>query len=140
MLEVESIHSKAERKKREKIPKRVTKINSSFFVIVIAGLIGIFGLKRIITNETMMLLFNIIMALVNAFRNPIIASFAFQVNRQIQRESVEDRRRREIEDALKKRAEGRRPDEENQENQVHVTINNSSVFGEEDFRLESLNR
>ena len=44
-------------------------------------------------------------ALVNALRNPIFATWAIKVNKQIQRETVEDRRKKEIENARKKRAE-----------------------------------
>ena len=42
-------------------------------------------------------------AIVNAIRNPLISRLAFHVNRQIIRQTVEDRRKCEIEEALKKR-------------------------------------
>ena len=56
-----------------------------------------------LTHETHVILMTVPNLLVNALRNPIIARFAFQVNRAIQKETVEDRRQAEIRLALRKR-------------------------------------
>ena len=52
-----------------------------------------------------MLLLALPNAVVTALRNPLIAKLAFHVNRQIMRQTVEDRRKCEIEEALQKRLE-----------------------------------
>ena len=49
---------------------------------------------------------------VAALRNPAIARFAFQVNQQIQKESVDNRRQQEIQEALERRQERKRAREE----------------------------
>ena len=92
------------------------------------------------------------MYLVNAVRNPIIATFTFQVNSQILRESVEDRRKKEIQEAFEKRAERQRQNqifiEENaltdEENQIHnednlesVGVSDWSVQDRESYRLKT---
>ena len=99
--------SEEERKKREKIPKRATIINSCMFIpftvfslVVVKG----FGLSLeikalLVTSATFVL----------AARNPVIARFAFQVNNQIQKESVEKRRQVEIQEALERKKERDKP-------------------------------
>ena len=56
-----------------------------------------------LTHETHVILMTLPNLLVDALRNPIIARFAFQVNQAIQKETVEDRRKAEIQNALRKR-------------------------------------
>ena len=57
--------------------------------------------------ETKVIIITIPNLLVNALRNPIIARFAFRVNRSIQKETVEDRRQAVILAARKKREQRR---------------------------------
>ena len=92
--------------KREKIPKRATLINTCLFVpwFVYGAILGnSFGLDL----ETKVLALTLPNTIVNALRNPLIARFAFHVNKQILRQTVEDRRKHEIEEALQKRQERR---------------------------------
>ena len=104
--------SDEEKRQRERIPKRVTMINSSLMIFALActSIKNWFDMDL----ETRVLALVIPISLVNALRNPIVSAFAFRLNRQIQRESVEDKRQKEIQDALKKRAERRKAKEENQ--------------------------
>ena len=99
--------SDQERQRREKIPKRATIINSCMFIpftvfslVVVKG----FGLSLefkglLVTSATFVV----------AARNPVIARFAFQVNKQIQKESVEKRRQAEIQEALERKQERDKP-------------------------------
>ena len=99
--------SEQERQRREKIPKRATIINSCMFIpftvyslVVVKG----FGLSLeikalLVTSATFVV----------AARNPVIARFAFQVNKQIQKESVEKRRQAEIQEALERKQERDKP-------------------------------
>ena len=57
--------------------------------------------------ETKVIIITIPNLLVNALRNPIIARFAFRVNRSIQKETVEDRRQSVILAARKEREQRR---------------------------------
>ena len=57
--------------------------------------------------ETKVIIITIPNLLVNALRNPIIARFAFRVNRSIQKETVEDRRKSVILAARKEREQRR---------------------------------
>ena len=100
----EGVITLATRKQREKIPKRATMINTLLFIPWIAYT-AIIGSDSEMDLETRVLLVAFPNVLVNALRNPLIAAFAFQVNSQIKLESVEDRRKREIEMALKNRAD-----------------------------------
>jgi len=91
-----------DKKRREKIPKRATLINTCLFVpwfVYTAVLRNSFGIDL----ETRMFLIPLSNAVANAVRNPLIGRLAFHVNRQIIRQTVEDRRKCEIEEALKKR-------------------------------------
>ena len=91
-----------DKQKREKIPKRATLINTCLFVpwfVYTAVLGNSFGIDL----ETRMFLIPLSNAVANAVRNPLIGRLAFHVNRQIIRQTVEDRRKCEIEEALKKR-------------------------------------
>ena len=91
-----------DKKRREKIPKRATLINTCLFVpwfVYTAVLGNSFGIDL----ETRMFLIPLSNAVANAVRNPLIGRLAFHVNRQIIRQTVEDRRKCEIEEALKKR-------------------------------------
>ena len=100
-----------ERQKREKIPKRATFISSCMFVPFTAtSLIFVFGFDLSLEVKTATVAMG--NALVAAMRNPVIARFAFQVNQQIQKESVDKRRQQEIQEALERRQEQRRAREE----------------------------
>ena len=91
-----------ERRKREKIPKRATIISSCMFVPFTAtSLIFVFGFDLSLEVKTATVAMG--NALVAAMRNPVIARFAFQVNQQIQKESVDKRRQQEIQEALERR-------------------------------------
>ena len=102
-----------DKQRREKIPKRATLINTCLFVpwfVYTAVLGNAFGIDL----ETRMLLMLLPNAVVNAVRNPLIGRLAFIVNRQIIRQTVEDRRKCEIEEALKKRNQEQQMKQENQ--------------------------
>ena len=98
-----TIVSEAESKKREKIPKRATLINTCLFLPLLAYT-GVIGNSSDMSLETRSLLVTIPNAVVNALRLPIVASWAFQANRQIGQETVNDRRNQEIKEALRKKA------------------------------------
>ena len=98
------IDTAEERQRREKIPKRATIINTSLFIFA-ASLSIIVTIQSNWEPEEKNFTMTISSAIVNALRNPIIACWAFQVNRQIRQETVDDRRNKEIQEALKKRAE-----------------------------------
>ena len=106
--------SQEDKVKREKIPKRATIINSSFFVLfIITAILAILAKLDLETKTLLTALPNVIAI---AFRNPIIGRFAFHVNNQIMRQTVEDRRNDEIKAALQKREE-RRKQKEQRENE-----------------------
>ena len=91
-----------DKQRREKIPKRATLINTCLFVpwfVFMAVLGNSFGFDL----ETKVLILALPNALIIALRNPLIARLAFHVNRQIIRQTVEDQRKYEIEEALQKR-------------------------------------
>ena len=100
-----------ERRKREKIPKRATIISSCMFVPFTAfSLIILNGFDLNLEQKALLVTFgNVVVA---ALRNPAIARFAFQVNQQIQKESVDKRRQQEIQEALERRQERKRAREE----------------------------
>ena len=101
--------------RREKIPKRATLINTCLFIpwFAYSAVLGnSFGFDL----ETKVLLLAIGNAVVIALRNPLIARLAFHVNRQIIRQTVEDRRMCEIEEALQKRREQQMKKEEQSNN------------------------
>ena len=100
--------------RREKIPKRATLINTCLFIpwFVYSAVLGnSFGFDL----ETKVLLLALPNVIVTALRNPLIARLAFHVNRQIMRQTVEDRKKFEIEEALWKRRE-RKMKKEDQSN------------------------
>ena len=110
-----------DKQRREKIPKRATLINTCLFVpwfVYTAVLGNAFGIDL----ETRMLLMLLPNAVVNAVRNPLIGRLAFHVNRQIIRQTVEDRRKYEIEEALEKRRERQRMKGEEGEQQSHPRL------------------
>ena len=110
-----------DKQKREKIPKRATLINTCLFLpwsVLTAVISNSFGLDL----ETKVLLVTIPNAVVNALRNPLIGRLAFHVNRQIIRQTVEDRRKYEIEEALEKRRERQRMKGEEGEQQSHPRL------------------
>ena len=108
--------------RREKVPKRATIINTCLFVVVTVLSIIFIGQSEV-DPETKTFMAAISSTIMMALRNPIIACWAFQVNRQIRRETVEERRNKEIEEALKKRAERR-----NQARADQVPESNTSNF------------
>ena len=93
-----------DRKRRERLPKRATLINTCLFVPWIAYS-AIFGNAAGLDLKAKTIWVTVPNALVNALRNPIFATWAIKVNQQIRLETVEDRRAKEIEDAKKRRAE-----------------------------------
>ena len=110
-----------DKQKREKIPKRATLINTCLFLpwsVLTAVISNSFGLDL----ETKVLLVTIPNAVVNALRNPLIGRLAFHVNRKIMRQTVEDRRKYEIEEALEKRRERQRMKGEEGEQQSHPRL------------------
>ena len=96
---------KKDRGKLEKIPKRAAMINITIAYVWISFACVSYALK----NEEDKLAFRrLFAATLNAFRNLIIARFAFQINEQIKKANVEKRRKWEIEHAMKERDERRR--------------------------------
>ena len=119
-----------DKQRREKIPKRATLINTCLFVpwfVYTAVLGNAFGIDL----ETRMLLMLLPNAVVNAVRNPLIGRLAFHVNRQIIRQTVEDRRKCEIEEALKKRNQER----PRTTNETRAPINQSTNPEQEIFTI-----
>ena len=113
-----------DKQKREKIPKRATLINTCLFLpwsVLTAVISNSFGLDL----ETKVLLVTIPNAVVNALRNPLIGRLAFHVNRKIMRQTVEDRRKYEVEEALQKRREQQLKKEEQSNNPTKgiMTVN-----------------
>ena len=105
-----------ERKRREKIPKRATMINCG--LMIFALIVSAIPLKSFdLDLETRTLLLVVPVSLLNAIRNPLIARLAFQVNRKIRQESVEERRQAEIKTALEKRTERQKANEVDVENE-----------------------
>ena len=100
--------SEQERQRLEKIPKRATFINSCMCIPFFAFTLIIFNVFDL-SMEIKALLVNVGNILVIATRNPVIARFAFQVNQQIKKESVEQRRQSEIQEALKRKQERDQP-------------------------------
>ena len=93
-----------EQKKRQRIPKRVTLINTCIFFVwlVITGIV-ISGFGQDLVGALFWV--DLINLILNGIRNPIIAAFAFNANNQIRRETIDDRRKSEIAFALRKKAE-----------------------------------
>ena len=119
-----------DKQRREKIPKRATLINTCLFVpwfVYTAVLGNSFGIDL----ETRMFLIPLSNAIANAVRNPLIGRLAFIVNRQIIRQTVEDRRKCEIEEALKKRNQER----PRTTNETRAPINQSTNPEQEIFTI-----
>ena len=113
-----------DKQRREKIPKRATLINTCLFVpwfVFMAVLGNSFGFDL----EIKVLILALPNALIIALRNPLIARLAFHVNRQIMRQTVEDRRKYVIEEALEKRREQqmKKDEESNNPTQGIITPN-----------------
>ena len=75
-------------------------VSFGFFLAIIGRLIDL-------PLETKVIIITIPNLLVDALRNPIIARFAFRVNKIIQKETVEDRRQAVILAARKRREQRR---------------------------------
>ena len=91
-----------ETRARDQIAKRAIYINFLFFIpyIVYSGIIG----KAFDLDLEMKVIFVSIPCNISiAIRNPVITRFAFRVNQRIQRNTIEDRRQAEINEALRKR-------------------------------------
>ena len=120
------IITQEEIQRREKIPKRATKINIGLMVLALVCIV-IANMTFVMGEEAKVLLIVVVLSLAKALCNPLITRFAFQVNQQIQQKTVEDRRQQEIEEALKKRDERRKArEEQNQENQIQTLPGSSS--------------
>ena len=100
------IVTEEEIQRREKIPKRATIINTCIFIIA-AVLSMILIAQSDFDQEGKTFVVTMFIAIVNALRNPLVVSWTFQVNQQIRQETVDEKRNKEIEEALKKRAERR---------------------------------
>ena len=100
------IVTEEEIQRREKIPKRATIINTCIFIIA-AVLSMILIAQSDFDQEGKTFVVTMFIAIVNALRNPLVVSWTFQVNQQIRQETVDERRNKEIEEALRKRAERR---------------------------------
>ena len=87
--------STEEQKKRQRIPKRVTLINTCIFLVwlAITGIV-ISGFGQDLVGA--LLWVDLINLILNGIRNPIIAAFAFNANNQIRRETIDDRRKSEM--------------------------------------------
>lgn len=101
--------------RREKIPKRATLINTCLFVPWFVYM-AVFGNSFGLGTETRMFFVALPNCIVNAVRNPLISRLAFHVNKQIIRQTVEDQRKYEIEEALQKRQEQRLKNEKHSSN------------------------
>ena len=97
------IVSSEEQKKRQRIPARVTLINTCiFFIWLVVTKICLSGFGQDLIGALFWI--DLIFLILNGIRNPIIVAFAFNANDQIKRETVEDRRQMEIKLALHKKA------------------------------------
>ena len=128
-----------EKKRREKIPKRATKINVGLMVFALACAI-ITGTSFDMNVESQILLPVVPISLVIALRNPLVARFAFQVNQQILQESKNQRRQKEIKDALKKRAERQEAREQIDLQEIQVQPVFSIEISEEVNKMRYLER
>ena len=81
------IVSAEEQIKRQRIPKRVTLINTCIFFVclVITGIV-VSGFGQDLVGALFLL--DLINLILNGIRNPIIAAFAFNANNQIRRETI----------------------------------------------------
>ena len=95
--------SEKERRKLDRIPRRAIIINSVLTVIMFS-----FQLSQFIEEpEDKVTVHRTTGYVICALRNLLIARLAFQVNRQIKKETVADRRRLEIQQAKQRREERR---------------------------------
>ena len=92
-----------ERKKREKVARQATAINTVTVLVPWIVFTFIAGNFVDLMSKCMVLAF--MFSLINALRN--ITKFACRVNQQVRQETVEDRRQREIQDAQQRRDERR---------------------------------
>ena len=98
-----SLAREEERRRREEIPRRATVI-STFTGVIPYILCGAIMQDLILPGlETRCLVMTITFSLVIALRNQIIAKYVCKINRQIQRQTVEDRRQQEIDAAIERR-------------------------------------
>ena len=95
--------SEKERRKLDKIPRRAIMINSVLTIVMFSFQLGQF----IEEPEDKMMVRRLFGFVICAFRNLIIAKLAFQVNQQIKKETVNDRRLLEIQEAIQRREERR---------------------------------
>ena len=92
-------------RKLERVPKRAALVNLISLSFWIANGFVRFSIRR---EEDKIAFWKILGLSLNSSRNFITSRFAFRINEQIQRETVEERRNREIEHAMKERDERRR--------------------------------
>ena len=92
-------------RKLERVPKRAALVNLISLSFWIANGFVRFSITR---EEDKIAFWKILGLSLNSCRNFITSRFAFRINKQIQRETVEERRNREIEHAMKERDERRR--------------------------------
>ena len=91
--------SERERRKLDRIPRRAIMINSGLTILMFSFQLGQF----IAEPEDKIVFHRISGFVIFAFRNLIIARLAFQVNQQIKKETVKERRRLEIQLAKQRR-------------------------------------
>ena len=98
-----SLAREEERRRREEIPRRATVISTFAVLIPWVACGAIIGDIPFSGLETKCLACAILFTVVNGLRNLVIARFACKVNRQIRRQTTQDRRQQEIEAALDER-------------------------------------
>ena len=96
--------SQGERRKLEKIPKRAALINH----IQMGIWLSFSFVQFLIENEEDKIAFWRFLGFgLNGFRTLVVSRFAFQINEQIKRDDVDERRKNEIEHAIQARQERR---------------------------------
>ena len=117
---------------KDQIAKRVIYINLFFFISYVVYT-GIIGISNDLDMEMKVILVTVPCNFSIAIRNPVITRFAFRVNQTIQRNTVEDRRQAEINEALRKREErqrlnGMRNSSRNENHNIPTVIRGVQTF------------
>ena len=126
-----------QRNKRTEIAQHTTAISIATVVIPWIFLTVILG-NFYLDLEEKTLISAISYSVTHATRNPLISKFACKVNERVQAETVDDRRQREINDAIKRRAE-RQSQLKEQNSQVHQTQPTAQNFQEVDPIFQEIN-
>ena len=99
----------------------------------------IIGKALDLTLETHVIWMTIPNLLANALRNPITARFAFSVNQDIHKDTVEERRQKVIQYALRKRQQRRRVHDEEIELKTQINRNPIPPTSTEDWNFKTIN-